>query len=489
MLMKIYNNSNKKVKESSKEITCYFVYSNNDSIFIRDLTQKISNYNIKTIKSMSLYEWHERENSIKSSDFFCIVVNSLKFIQKECEEKQAQIYKDINLAFELYHASENSTRRKPEIIFLGDDNAENLLDTQICKPELNLNLPICRYQYIKVSQHLQESEINGLISKILPPVTFIQNLDEEEEYLWLQASKQPYEEVFFPIPSERLPFEEIEKRIIEYNMRNSQEWYELYAIWHKNVNNVKKAYQLKELSSNVIGMGYYSLHLLSGWIFANYLAIDYMYRSQTRFNFFYQTIEEKIGSKMEMNNLKGKIFEIETIDFDFLVKVTESEINIKNSEIEADFITQFRRLRRLNWFTHRPNIYIILDDEGNPFPYIQPGMDEPLNKNDTPLILMVELLNNDLKDGDNLLLVREILDFLYNYLFMSDSDDMPEGYQENIEQVKLSVNDKFQKFKRCILGKMEDININNTKYSCRQLFRKTHRKVIDEGMSNQVRLV
>ena len=148
--------------------------------------------------------------------------------------------------------------------------------------------------------------------ELLGSIIFIENLDDRKHLLWFQSSKKVYEEVFFPNPSDRLPFEEIEQRIIKYNMQNSQEWYELYAILHDETDTEDDVYP-----DDILGMGYFCVHLSSGWIFANYLAIKDAHRTQHPVASFYENIRKKINSKIKNSQAKRVVFEVAPIDFDF----------------------------------------------------------------------------------------------------------------------------------------------------------------------------
>jgi len=321
-------------------------------------------------------------------------------------------------------------------------------------------------------------------------IIFIENLDDQKHLLWFQSSKKVYEEVFFPNPSDRLPFEEIEKRIRKYNMQNSQEWYELYAILHdeyhqEDETDTEDNVHPDELSNYIIGMGYFCVHLSSGWIFANYLAIEHTLRNEHPVAIFYENIKEKINSKIKNSKAKGVVFEVAPMNFDFLVKIAESSTKVSGSDQEDEFIIQMKSFRRLNWFIKQNNVYIVLDKKGSIFPYVQPGMDDPVQEHTQELFLMIELFNTDLKN-DSQELVEEILVFLYDDLFMSGSGERAKGYEENVTQVKQSV---LEKINGCILGRREDLILTNSEYNCKNLFNKLRTKSIEEKMWDRLRLL
>ncbi len=498
--------------KTQKSIRVFISHNNNeeDNIFTRKIRNVIENggYGIKFWqeieegKSISDKKAARKEN-INKCDCFLVIVSQQLLGEFE---RTPRISEELGLAYSL---SRSSSGERPKIIFLCKD-LEDISSIEIAATDFNTGVSsehfkIRDWDKLKISTYSETENFASLVEMLLPPITFIDNLDEDPERdKWFQASQIPYEEEFFPVVSERLPFDEISNRIRDYNGNPKSEWREVYAVWHfkKNTENL----EYSDLAKYVIGMGYVCVHLPSGWCFGNYIAIKEIHRVDNRVNFLAEKVQQKIQENfvLKERQLKGIIFDVEPIDFEFLIQICTSKEKIAGSgDNETTFLNELRQLLRVHWFlTDRElkNVYIILENtqqnincsssdifKAHPFSYIQPGMDAPVEENDTPLFLMVYLFEEDLSKQENI--SREIIEFLFDNLFPSGSDETgrAEGYHENVEKIKLQMLQKHEQSNGYILGKIENIYVGDNNYDLRKLKKMAHSRANREGLSSQLK--
>jgi hypothetical protein len=500
---------------TNKSIKVFISHNNNqeDNQFIRRLRRELESsrsgikfwQEIEEGKLLSDKKSARKEN-INKCDCFLVIV-SQKFL--DVFELNPHISEEIGLAYSLFRSSLDN---QPKIIFLCKD-LEDISGIEISIRDFDTSDPIPEkikirdWERFEASTNNENESLIKLRDLLLPPIIFIDDLDEDiNQQKWFEASQKPYEEEFFPVESERLPFEEIRFRINEYNSDSTSEseWREVYAVWHfdRNTNDRECA----ELANYVIGMGYVCVHLPSGWCFGNYIAIKEIFRVANRVNFFADRIQEKIQDHFlasRKNQPKGIVFEVKPIDFNFLIQICESREDIAGSQHEEKFLNELRQLLRLNWFLTDPqlkNVYIILENDNQnqnssnpdilkakPFSYIQPGMDDPVEDNNITLLLMVYLFEDNLSNQQ--VLSSEIIEFLFEELFSSGSDEEGRafGYHENVRKIKQEMVEKYKRSNGFTFGKIDNIYVDNGKYDVRKLKNKAHKRATNEGLSSQLK--
>jgi hypothetical protein len=382
-----------------------------------------------------LYEFAEEK--INQCDYLIVILS-------ENAIKEPRISREIGLADELYKTKRNARPRILGLAYGKQQLSEPYIIKDFETGEDKGEYDFSRYRNITLE--------DNLVNMLLPKLYFIENVNDDKQKKLFQQSIPVYH-TLFPIESERDPEDNIAERIKKYQLKDSK--------WRW-----KDHYVVLTLLNQVIGMGYFSSQLDKKWCFGNYFGILPDHRLEVNAKCFFKGIEKKL--KTDNPGLKGIIFEIEKPDLSFLTKVNnlsqaekdDLKNKINNSKYSTDrkeFITNLRRLRRMNWFLNSPNTYMLLKREpseslGYPFYYKQPGMEEPLEDNVVEdLIPLVSLFNNNLKDEPNLF--QDIIEFLYNDVFSSeifpdlDKDEFKNHVQTIKDEITKGINDY------CFLGK------------------------------------
>lgn len=175
-------------------------------------------------------------------------------------------------------------------------------------------------------------------------------------------------------------------------------WRELYAVLH--------------LGQRVIGIAYISTCAGERWSFGNYFGVLDGFRHNSRAQWFLKPVSRRVK---EMNRRSdGILFEIDPIDMGCLREALQRG-TIAGTDSQSDVIENFRRLRRLVLY-HRLGAYVVLGADGDPLPYWQPAMSEPLDAaGERRLILMF------LPDAGSSSTIFNTLDatrFIYDKLYM-----------------------------------------------------------------------
>lgn len=404
--------SNNFLTENQKIISKVFIAcAPEDAKIAKQVKRKLEQN--KLIKSWTANEdWQFGENrdeaikrEVKNSNYAILVLSENARINSEISRIIGFIDK-INKASDM---------NKKIIIGLevGDRQSSCLYQIQ----DFETGEYIGEYNFEKERNFNLEMDLENIL---LPRVDFIENLEDDEQERLFDESIPVYHNLF-PIEAERDPESNIEIRI-EKAQQQDPNWR-----W-------KDHYFVLRLLNRVIGMGYFSSQLDRKWCFGNYFGILPDYRVIVKAQLFFSKIKQKLNQ--DNPGLKGIIFEIEKPDLEFLtekvINLTESQKdsmkndihNIKFQEYREKFITNVRRLQRMNIFMGYKNTYILVkressDSPGRPFPYKQPGMKIPLEDNVVEdLMPIVHLFDNDLKNDKNLF--QDVINFLYQDVFSSE---------------------------------------------------------------------
>jgi hypothetical protein len=455
IFQKIYENLSQISSKENPEyfsIKVFISYSIKDREIAKQLKQKLE-------KSKYIKAWAEIEDlpfgkerdeaikkEIKSCDYLIVILSKNAI-------EESRVSREIGLVDEIY-----KIRNIDRPIILGLASGEQELSYQYKIKDFKTGEDKGEYDFGRTKKITLEDD---LVTMLLPKLHFIENLDDDHQRELFEESISVYH-TLFPIESERDPESNIEERIERYQLKDPK--------WRW-----KDHYVVLTLLTRVIGLGYFSsqLEVDKKWCFGNYFGILPAYRIKDRAKWFFNEIENKL--KRDNPGLKGIIFEIEKPDLSFLKEannLSQSEKDalknkINNSESQdyrEEFITNVRRLRRMNWFLDSLNTYMLLKREpseslGYPFYYEQPGMEEPLEENVVKdLIPLVSLFDNSLKDETNLF--QEIIEFLYNDVFSTeifpdlDKNEFETHVQTIENEIKKGINDY------CFLGKDIQLEIS-----------------------------
>jgi hypothetical protein len=154
--------------------------------------------------------------------------------------------------------------------------------------------------------------------------------------------------------------------------------------------------------------------------------------------------QHEIWSKQHNGKVRGIIFEIDRIDFDYLEQICAERGPLTLDERVRSNLRAIKRLRLFQTYYAYP----VLGSNGLPLPYWQPAMEEDLSEaNESELILMVRSVA-DLRESD--INLQEVIDFVYDKLYIDSYDAeigsvrIP-GYRSYVAEVKRRVEEHMQK--------------------------------------------
>jgi transcriptional regulator with XRE-family HTH domain len=172
-----------------------------------------------------------------------------------------------------------------------------------------------------------------------PKTRFITGADEEEISL-LESSFKCLEQLF-PDQAQRGDLWEIldwltESRLAQQG-ENESRWRELYGVMH--------------VGREVLGVGYISVQLDRGWSFASYFGVLNGWRQLGSAELFWRSIKQELVGLA--SNLKGIVFLVDPIDWNFLTEVAgrlAAGKSITKRAGEQALKDNLRALKRLNYF-------------------------------------------------------------------------------------------------------------------------------------------
>ena len=279
-------------------------------------------------------------------------------------------------------------------------------------------------RYLSLAYPLEFDEIDNLIAQLLPKITFLDNFEGVEGALFYASI--PCYETLFPDPGERDHPEDIQTWFEEIKLRGpSVPWRELYTVLH--------------LGERVIGMAYISTHTAERWSFGNYLGVLDGFRHNSRAQWVLKAVARKLR---EMNRRsEGVLFEVDPVNMDCLREALRREA-IAGTPTQSDVIENFRRLRRIvlyQWL----GACVVVDSNGNPLPYWQPAMSEPLDATGERQLILMFLPDADRSTVafDTLDAIRFIYDKLYKDAYGGTGVVEIAGFNEYVQSVRLRVED------------------------------------------------
>jgi hypothetical protein len=360
--------------------------------------------------------WTSIENCIEECDHFLLILSD------EARNSES-VQRELGMALR-YRRERNGLY--PTIIGVRPDCHCDPL-TFIPRDPLTLEPSASPYnfgeiRYLSLAYPLKYDEIDNLIDQLLPKITFLDSFEGVEGALFYASI--PCYETLFPDVGERDHPEDIQTWFEEIELRGpSVPWRELYTVLH--------------LGERVIGMAYISTHASERWSFGNYLGVLDGFRHNSRAQWVLKAVSRKLR---EMNpGSKGVLFEVDPINMECLREALRRGA-IAGTAIESDVIENFRRLRRIvlyRWL----GAYVVLDSNGNPLPYWQPAMSEPLDATGERQLILMFLPDEDRSNAgfDTLEAIRFIYDKLYKDAYGGTGMAEIAGFNEYVQSVRRRV--------------------------------------------------
>jgi hypothetical protein len=319
----------------------------------------------------------EIKEEIKSCDHFLVVLS-------EATAGSDQIERDLDLVSQLH-----TERKRPR---------PAIIPVIVGAPQGYTTPPSIAqlHKFDLRSENLSEA-VRELAKQLTPEITFINEVDGDEERLFRKSVKV-YEELF-PV-EERDPPENIEQWLREG--RYAELYRDVYAVLH--------------LGSTPIGMAFVTSYLKHHWTYGNYLGVLPCNRPNRMTETFLCGILKHL---QELDpEMKGIVFEVEPVNWDCLLGAVKRGA-IRGHGDEDEVITGIRRLRRLLLY-HANGCVALLDSNRRPLLVRGPALDGSGNRDlEGEFILMLRLFGTpgEKPSAELNSLPCELLDFLYGVLY------------------------------------------------------------------------
>jgi hypothetical protein len=282
-----------------------------------------------------------------------------------------------------------------------------------------------KYRCFKLGGQGRCDDIADLVAYLVPQVTVITDTEGERGKL-LQDSFSCYEELF-PDEGERDDPLDIETWIAEAARAAGASagfpYREIYGVYHQ--------------AGEVLGIAYFTIYVDNRWCFGNYFGIRRGWRQKERARRFFDAVVERVRAISP--GVDGIVFEVDPIDMDLLMEAAEAG-HVRERPEQDSILASLRSLKRLRLYqTQGARAWLL--PSGEPLPYWQPALAEPLAEhNERRLILMAWLFPGVSPEDMRL---EEVLDFLYDRLYGDAYGGLGEveipGYRSYVASVRARV--------------------------------------------------
>jgi Putative DNA-binding domain len=419
-----------------------FISSNEQTLAVQELREllkkrsedKVVTWSRSSDVSFGCNEWASIQESIEECDHFLVILS-------DDAPDSILVRRELGIAMRFRRERHNLY---PTIIGVRPDRSCDLLFITPIDPETlqseDVPYNISETRCLRLTHPFNYREIDHLIDQLVPKITFLDSSEDAEGSL-LDNSIACYE-ALFPDSGERDFSEDIRKWLEEAkHLGPDWPWRELYAVLH--------------LGERVIGIAYLSIHVPERWFFGNYFGVLPGFRRDNRGESLWKELlcraQEMLCKARETNDgAKGILFEVEPIDM-VCLQGALLRGTILGTDSESDVIENLRRLRRLFLFQLK-GAYVVLDSDGEPLPYWQPAMTEPLDASQERRFILMCLPKLD--SSSSPFDTSDAIQFIYENLYMDTYGGTGEveiaGFREYIQSLRHRVE---KKAKGSYLGK------------------------------------
>jgi hypothetical protein len=357
----------------------------------------------------------EVERAITRSDYFLVLLS-------DDARQSVWVGRELGLALHLQRSSHG---QHPLVVGVQTEQPCNSTMFDVLDYDSGAPADVSKYDFSGVRcfnyrSGDASSETEDFATFLLPRVTFVNGGTEAEDAL-LYDSFSVYEQCF-PDAAERDDPEDIEEwlALARHGVLTGSRWREVYGVL--------------SVAGRAIGMAFFTSHLQRRWIFANYFAVSRGWRQLRRAEAFLESVADRLREIQP--GLRGVLFEIEPINVASLEHWQEASITSLPHDERKRLLDNLRNVRRLAWYESY-GARALLGADGQPLPYWQPAMEDPLSSaNERRLVVMVKTFGDVPLQGPD---YEEILSFLYDDLYgdaYGEGSMEIAGYRPYVETVK-----------------------------------------------------